>query len=417
MRIAIGIVMLAMLVGGCADATPTSPARGPSTIPSAPSSASPSPEANPDPRSSVLPGVVPAPHWAIPGIDAGNIAMPSPGPNGLIDRAWSWGDVAWSPDGQVLAAAAQSQEAGEGQIHLFDRTGHPIGAVPGFAEAWVDDHDLVTAESNADGVTNSVWRWSIDAKSSALLDPASIDFLSDGRGSVAISEWSDATELQTSFRLWTSQGGLGSLRPGEPAAWSGDGRKLAIQHVAGTNLGSSHGGITLAAGGPPPTWLEVLDGSTMRRLAAFPNDPFDARTMVLFDPSGTYVATNSFVFDLARDVAVSLPAQDEAIAWSQDGRLLVAEFASRTVRPWDPTTRTLGQPFAPGARLRTSDGQLLVVPPRTADLPPQLVVSGISPDGSLQAWYPDTGGDTPLWLVPAPTATYGTVPTPAPVPS
>ena len=50
---------------------------------------------------------------------------------------------------------ALSQEDGEGQIHLFDRTGHPIGAVPGWSAAWIDDYDLVTAERNADGTGDS----------------------------------------------------------------------------------------------------------------------------------------------------------------------------------------------------------------------------------------------------------------------
>jgi WD40 repeat protein len=401
----IRLVVVALLVGGCASPSPTPPSPGPATTASSPATASPSPTTEADPRSSVIPGVVPAPHWPIPGVDAGNTATPTPGPNGLIDRAWNWGSLAWSPDGQILAAAAQSQEAGEGQIHLFDRTGHPFGAVPGFAAGWIDDHDLITVERDADGATDSAWRWSIDAKSSSLVDPATIDVLPDGHGSVAISEWSDASELHSSFRLWTSQFGLGPLLPGEPAAWSSDGRKLAVQQVAAAAAGPGHRGITLAAGGPPQTSLEVLDGSTLRRLAAFPHDPFDARSMIQFDPTGTFVATESLVFDLTRDVTLSLPAQEEAIAWSHDGRLLVASFASGAILPWDPATHTLGPPYTPGARLRTSDGQLLVVPPRFADLPAQLLVSGISPDGLLRAWSPDTGGDAPLWLVPAPTAT------------
>jgi hypothetical protein len=87
--------------------------------------------------------------------------------------------------------------------------------------------------------------------------------------------------------------------------------------------------------------------------------------------------------------------------------LLVASTANDAIHAWDPAGDALGPAFATGARLRTSDGQLLMVPPRGTDLPIQLVTSGISPDGALRAWYPNATGDspTPLWLVPAPAPT------------
>ena len=399
MRTVIGIAVVALLAGACASPTP-SPSL---TLPAATASSS---AQSSDPRSSIIPGVVPAPHWPIPGIDAGNTALPSPASNGQIDSAWAWGSLDWSPNGQVLAASALSQEDGEGQIHLFDRTGHPIGAVPGWSAAWIDDYDLVTAERNADGTGDSAWRWSIDATSSDFLDPAT-GFLSNGRGAVALATPSTADIFDRSFRIWTSQGGLGAVLPGQPVAWSADGRRLAVEHQAGTAAGPGPSGAILTAGGVPPSWLEVLDAATLRRVAAFPKDPFDGRTTILFDPTGNFVAAFSFVFDLARSTTVSLPAGDEAVAWAPDGSLLVALTASDAMVPWDPTTNTLGSAFATGARLRTSDGQLLVVPAHIGNQPDQLVTSGISSDGALRAWYPSATGDspTPLWLVPAPTAT------------
>jgi hypothetical protein len=395
MRTVIWLVMVALLAGACASPNPSPSFPAATARPSTPESS--------DPRSSVIPGVVPAPHWPIPGIDAGNTATPTPGANGQIDTAWGWGSLEWSPDGQILAAAALSQEDGEGQIHLFDRTGHPIGALPGWAAAWIDDHDLMTAERNADGASDSSWRWSVDAKSSELVDPATGGFLSNGRGSVAFARSSAADIFDITFRMWTSQDGLGAVLPGQPAAWSADGRKLAVQHDAATAAAPSQGGVTLTAGGVPPTWLEVLDGSTLRRVAAFPKDAFDGRTTILFDPTGTFVAAFSFVFDLAHTTVVNLPTGDEAVAWAADGRLLVASTVNDAIYAWDPASDALGPAFATGARLRTSDGQLVVVPPRSGDLPIQLVTSGISPDGALRAWYPNATGDgpTPLWLVPA----------------
>jgi len=387
------------LAVGCAPGPTFGPPSLGSGSPSAVSQG-PSPSGSTEPRSSVIAGVVPAPHWPIPGIDAGNMATPSPGPNGLIDTAWGWGRLAWSPDGTTLAAAAESQEVGEGQIHLFERTGHPIGAVPGWQAVWIDDHDLMTLVRNTDGASYSAWRWSRDAKTSALVTPNAIDLLASSLGAVAITQTSPGG-LRTSFRVWNGQV-LSDALPGASVAWSADGHSLAVLRDASSAIEPTPAGVILASGGPGPVWLQVLDGSNLHQLAAFPRSPFDPHSTVMFDPSGRLIATSALVFDLTDGVVQGLPAKHEAVAWETDGRLILASFVDDAVAAWNPATHVLGPAFAPGARLGTSDHQLVTVPPRPGDLPLQLVTSGISPDGALRAWYPlaDGNGNTPLWLVP-----------------
>lgn len=387
-----------VLMAGCAPASFSSSTTPPSNSAGSVSQ-SPSPSDSGDPRSSVIPGVVPAPHWPIPGIDAGNTATPSPGSNGAIDMAWGWGSLGWSPDGTTLAAAAESQELGEGQIHLFDRTGHPAGAVPGWQAVWIDDHDLMTLERNVDGTSYSAWSWSKDAKTSALVTSNAIDLLASSLGAVAITQPSSA--IGRTFRIWNKQG-LSEALPGTPVDWSADGRRLAVLRDASAAIGSTSPSVILAAGGAGPMWLQVLDGSNRHQLAAFPRFPFDPRTRVLFDLSGTLIATSAFVFDLTDGAIQALPARREAVAWGTDRRLILASFDDHTVAAWDPTTHTLGATFVPGTRLRTSDHQLVTVPTRTGDLPQQLVPPGVmSPDGALRAWYPLGNGTDPtaLWLV------------------
>jgi WD40 repeat protein len=393
--------LLVAAIGSLAICAACAAGSSPGSRPPASVTPAPVPSGSGDPRPLTVPGVVPAPHWPIPGVDAGNTATPTPGPDGLIDVAWAWGSLAWSPDGTTLAAAAESQEAGEGQIHLFDRTGHPVGAVPGWRAAWIDDHDLMTLERNADGAGYSAWRWSSDDRTSALVAPNAGDLLGSSRGRVALEFWS-ADSAAPTFRVWTREG-LSAALPGSPAAWSPDGRMLAVLRDASTANDPTSPRVALAStGSAAPVWLQVLDGSDLRPLVAFPASRFDPRTSVLFDSSGTWIAASAFAFDLAHGVADALPPPSEAVAWGADGRLILASFDDHTIAAWDPTTHTLSAPFAPGTRLPTPDHQVITVPPRTGEWP-QLVTPGVvSPDGALRAWSPPANGlgNTPLRLVP-----------------
>lgn len=347
-----------------------------------------------DSGSVTSPGVAPAPHWPIRGVDAGNTATPSPGPDGVIDRSWSWGSLEWSPDGQTLAAAAESQGGTEGQIHLFDRTGRPVGAVPGWEATWIDDRQLMTLQTDVDGVTWSAWRWSSDATTSARVASGAIELLGNGHGSVAIKLMSSNGHER--YRIWRN-GGLTDVLAGSPAAWSVDGRQLAV-------LREVPGAVSGGTGSVPPDSLQVIDGADLHVIAAFAADPFDPRTVISFDPAGSLVATSAFVFDLARDIAYPLPNASEFVAWTPDANALFVSLDEHNVAIWDRGSHQLGPPIAPGTQIETSDRRSVTVPAPTADLPSQLVTPGVvSPRGDLRAWYPVANGlgDTPLRLVPA----------------
>ena len=383
-----------VLCAGCGATPPVASAPAAST---APASATPAPG---DPRSSAVPGVVPAPHWAIPGVDAGNTATPAPGPGGVIDVSWAWGSLAWSPDGATLAAAAESQQAGEGQIHLFDRAGRPVGAVPGWDAAWTDDGDLMTLESDPSGVGSSAWRWSADGRTSALVAAGAGGLLAGPGGAVAIV-FQPPDAPGPTFRVWAPRG-LSAPLPGDPEAWSPDGRMLAVlRDAAGADAPAPPGAALACTGCASPAWLQVLSAPGLHQVAAFPASAFDPRTAVLFDPSGSRVATSEFVFDLARGTATALPAQSGAIAWGVDGRLILASYADHTITAWDPATQALSAPYAPGTRLPAAGRQVVTAPPAAGDWPALVSPGAVSPDGALLAWHPpaDGNGGTPLRLV------------------
>ena len=347
------------------------------------------------------PGASPA---APPSVAPGSPPATS-GLDGVIDVAWAWGSLAWSPDGTTLAAAAESQEAGEGQIHLFDRSGHPVGAVPGWRAAWTDDHDLMTLQASASGVGFSAWHWSTDGRSPTFVAVGAGDLIASSQGAVAIEFWPPDASGPT-FRVWTPQG-LSVPLPGAPVAWSPDGRALAVlRYDVGADAPTSSDFVLANTGSGPPVWLQVLDGSDLHQLAAFPASLFDPRTAVLFDPSGSWIATNEFVFDLAHETATALPAQSGAIAWGVDGRLILASYAGHTIAAWDPATHTLSAPFSPGTRLPAADHQVVTAPPATGDWPALVSPGVVSPDGTLRAWYPPANGNgnTPLRLVPEATS-------------
>ncbi len=408
---AIPLVVTAVLVAACVGSAAPSTTHGAAT-PVATSQASltasasptaPPPLANdPDQRFAVDPGVVPAPHWPIQGVDPGNTAPPSPAPDGLIDWSWTWGTLAWSPDGTRLAAAALSQQFGEGQIHLFDRGGHPVGAIPGYAAAWIDDHRLVTLERDPGGAPGATaWRWSADARSSTRIVGAATGLLASSLGAVAIGlTIPGSTSEPGSFAVWSPRG-LSAALPGEPAAWSPDGTRLAVLRETPSARVDGSGVVLAATGSVPPAWLEVLDASSLQPVVSFPRPTFDPRTSVLFDPTGSLIATGSFVFDLGRDEAIPLPSANLDEAWTSDDRLILADPDARTVRLWDPATHTLGAPLVPGTRLRTADHRVAIVPPASAGGPFDVLPPGaVTPDGALRAWFPLSNGtdSTPLWL-------------------
>lgn len=381
-----------------------------------PTSSGPTPSHG-DPIPSAIPGVVPAPHWPIAGVDGGNTATPSPRADGVIDEAWRWGTLAWSPNGQILAAAALSQEAGEGQVHLFDRTGHPVGALPGWDLAWVDDGHIVTLERNPDKATHSAVLWSIDAGQRHLITQRATGLLGNGRGAVAIQRWagewydSAAPEMAAETYLIWDTGTLTDALPGLPSAWTADGRRLIVEHPATVGFAPAEPTgtpeIVLAAGAPTLIWIEVLAYPGLSRVIAFPTELIDGRRWRPIDPTGRWLIIGSTVFDLVAGRVERLPSRQVGLAWGLRGGFIVVSSEDHTVRAWDPVTHQLGSPFVPGATIPTADHQVVTVPRSSGDWDADsfLLSTGVvSPDWSLRAWAPwaDGLGGKALHLDPEP---------------
>ena len=345
-----------------------------------------------------------APHWPILGVDAGTDAIPTPGPGDQIDSSWAWGHVAWSPNGRTLAAAALAQQVGQGQIHLFDRTGHGIGAVPGFDFAWVDDTHVVTLEGNADGFTYSAWLWTTDASTSQVISDDAGGFLRSPTGALAILRWDRSADTET-FRVW-DRGALSEERTGVAAAWSADGRHLFVLRDAATasthSAPSSSDGLILAAGAPPPVWLQVLAYPGLAEERAFPhvlvNGGFGGSVPV--EPSGRFAAMTTdanrvAVFDIETGRIDLEQAGWTSADWTTDGRLILAMPDGHTIRLRDPKTRALSAALAPGTRIATTGGATVVVPPTSATALSDYILvelGAVTPDGTLRAWASGSNG-------------------------
>jgi WD40 repeat protein len=335
-------------------------------------------------------GASPAPSGSAPSASPSQAA--SPGSGEVIDSAWAWGSIEWSPDGATLAAAANDQASFQGDIRLYDRTGHRIRALPGFQSAWVDAGHLITLTADPSGQGWSAWLRSLDGSQSTRV-AGTVDLVDDGRGSVALVSYSSGAE--PAFQVWTA-GRLSASHPGRPVAWSADGRLLAVFRV--------DAGPADAAGGRTLAWLEVVDATDLRVLHDFAAPQFDSRSRALFDPSGRMVATDAGIFDLSNGSVADLPANSSAVAWLPDGRLVVSSPDGLSVRTWDPATATASSPLPAGTQLATADGDVVTVPDPSASGLVELRAGGaVSPDGMVRAWAPAaTGtGDTPLHLGPS----------------
>ena len=346
-----------------------------------------------------------------------SVPTPSTDSGLIVDRSFAWGTIAWSPSGDTLAAAALTQQAGQGEIHLFERSGRQAGVIPGTDLAWIDDDHLVVVQRNSDGVTSSARLWSKDARDSQLLAARMASILGNGHGAVAIL-FDDQDAATATYRLWTA-GVLSKVRAGIPVAWSTDGRLLVVAHdpreaSIHPTIATTGPGVILAASGSIPAWYEVIDYPTLHRVAVFSDIPVDRRFRPAVDAGGSRLAAigddgRVVVLGFAPRTIESLKLAARVLGWTLDGRLALEGTSPHVVRLWDPATRTLGQPLAPGARFALADGQIVTVPDPAEDPSPEVKTTGtLTPDGALRARTGPTVGDQTLRLLPEP------VPPPAP---
>ena len=339
-------------------------------------------------------------------------ATPAPSPPDepglVIDRSFAWGTIAWSPNGSTLAAAALSQPLGQGEIHLFERSGRQAGVIPGIDLTWIDDDHLVAVERNSDGVSSSARLWSKDARESQLLAARMSSILGNGHGATAIL-YDTQDAAPATYRIWTA-GVLSKALRGVPVAWSPDGRLMVVEHEPGaTSLDGRRApvpGSALAAGGSIPAWFEVVDYPGLRRVAAFRDVLVDGRVRPSWDPAGVRIAAprddgRVVVLQLASRAVATIKLQATGLGWTPDGRLVLETGSPHEVRLWDPATQTVGAPLPPGDRVATVDGQVVTVPDPSLDPAPEVRTTGaLTPDGSLRARSGPAIGDETLRLLP-----------------
>lgn len=326
--------LAALLVATCAAPPPTgAPATRPAGSPAPSLAAAPSagPAGTPAPNATLLPGTR------------------------VLASAFSFGAVSWSPDGSAVAAEALDQAAGTGSVEVFSPAGDRLATIPGFDFGWLDGTHLLVFETTPnDQASGTVSEWTTEGRRVLLLPGRYGGVLTNGHGVALLKRAPPQGAYAGTDFQFCANDQLSAMisAPGTPAAWSPDGRLVAVTESATTVL--ERDGIALAStGGPIMGYLQVLHYPAGSVVRSFRDHPVDLRGGVTWSPDSRYLAAGDFasvgelVFDLVTGAVTTVPVPVSWIEWMPDGRLAITE-PDGTTMAWSPTGGLTKLDLAPG---------------------------------------------------------------------
>jgi photosystem II stability/assembly factor-like uncharacterized protein len=328
------------------------------------------------------------------GSPSGVIELPAG--SALVDTSFSFGALAWSPGGQVLAAEAADQGFGHDRVDLFAPDGARIASIPGSGFGWLDAARLAVYQASPSVGGGTIGLYTTAGRLIERLPGRWGGMLANGHGSLALEPVaSPGLAAAGAVRIWTA-GTLGPPIAGEgmPERWSPDGTRLLLVR---TDLTAQTGATLASTGGPIPGVLTVIRAAVGAVIAPTPYRLADVRGSRAWSPDGRYLATDdaggATVLDLASGRVLRTGVTGSPLTWRPDGRLVLvaSDGASRL---WSPNGQATPSGLPPGdPTYGPTLAQVAIRPPSGATML-TLISHGttlaLSADpGSSATWAPD----------------------------
>ncbi len=254
-----------------------------------------------------------------------------PAGSAFVDTSFSFGALAWSPGGRVLAVEAADQGFGHDRVDLFAPDGARIASIPGSGFGWLDATRLAVFRSSPGTGGGTIGLCTTAGQLIERLPGRWSGMLASGHGSLALEPVAGpGASPGGDVRIWTA-GAIGPPIQGEgsPERWSPDGTRLLLVR---TDLTAQAGATLASTGGPIPGVLTVIRASDGAVMAPTPYRLADVRGSRAWSPDGRYLATDDAggptVFDLATGRVIRIGGTAAPVDWSPDGRLVLVTTAA-----------------------------------------------------------------------------------------